>query len=357
MNRTVNGRGGLRRLGALICAGALLGGLTLWAGAAETVDVNLRPDVTICIDGVEREFYNAGGQAVYPIQRQGTTYLPVRAIGELMGKNVDWNQNTLTVTLSGRRTAAPVKGTPNPDARHEVVEAELRPDFTVVVDGTVRTFANEQGTTVYPLLYNGSTYLPVRAIGELMGKRASWDSRTRTVALDGRNEVTDADTFSGTGTKPPAASPSPASAGQALTLDEAKLAALNNAGLTTNQVTWTKHKLDWENGRQVYELEFCTSTGVAYSYELDAATGAVLEKDYDTGRSGTRGGTVIGDARAREIALSQVPGASDPHIIKVELDRDDGEYEVEIRYQTREYDLEIDAVTGAILQYEEEPIR
>ena len=59
-------------------------------------------------------------------------------------------------------------------------------------------------------------------------------------------------------------------------------------------------------------------------------------------------------AKAQEIALSKVPGAAASHIRKLELDWDDGRqiYEVEIMYQGVEYEMEIDAATGAIVDYD-----
>ena len=187
-----------RHLALPVCCGALALCLTAGAGAVSQADVQLRPDMTILIDGKEQTFYNAEGQEVQPILCDGTTYLPVRAIGEIMGKNVDWNQDTLTVTLSGRRTADATAGTPDKDAAVETVTAEVRDDFTIVLDGESRTFTDVNGKTVHPLLYNGSTYLPLRAIGGLMGKSVAWDGKTQTVTLSspsGGNQVTDADSF------------------------------------------------------------------------------------------------------------------------------------------------------------------
>ena len=172
---------------ALLLLCALLAAMVLGGRgrAAATVTARLRPDITIVIDGSKRAFYNAGGQQVHPILYDGTTYLPVRAIGELMGKNVDWNQDTKTVTLSGTRTGQPAAGTPDLSASAKDVTVELRDDFTVIVDGTKRTFADAKGQPVYPMLSAGSTYLPIRAIGELMGKSVSWDGATQTVTLSG----------------------------------------------------------------------------------------------------------------------------------------------------------------------------
>ena len=148
---------------ALLTASLLATSIPLGATAAsvQRVTALLRPETSIVVDGSARTFYNVSGQEVHPILYNGTTYLPLRSIGELMDKNVDWNQSTLTVTIGGARTTADVTGTPDATAKESNVTAELRPDFTIVVDGTVRTFQDVNGNTVYPMLYNGSTYLPV----------------------------------------------------------------------------------------------------------------------------------------------------------------------------------------------------
>lgn len=66
----------------------------------------------------------------------------------------------------------------------------------------------------------------------------------------------------------------------------------------------------------------------------------------------------ISEAKAKEIALSQVPGATENDIVKCKKDYDDGrlEYDVEIHYNNMEYDFEIDAYTGSIYDTETEPI-
>ena len=104
-----------KRIGALaLCAALTVGVLTMGAGAAGTnVTAQLSPDITVVVDGAARTFYNAGGEEVHPVAYNGTTYLPIRAIGELMDKNVNWDQSSLTVSISGARTAADVAGTPD----------------------------------------------------------------------------------------------------------------------------------------------------------------------------------------------------------------------------------------------------
>ena len=361
-----------KRLSALALSAALLAtALTVGAGAAEvaSVTVEMRPNVTIVVDGVERTFYNVQGQEVHTLYYQGTHYLPVRAIGELMGKNVNWDGSTKTITLSGSRTSGPVQGTPDTDAKVQNITAEIRPDFTIMVDDTVRTFQDAQGNAVYPMLYQGTNYLPVRAIGELMGKSVSWNGAAKVITLESDSLVTDADSFGPSGT--PSGTSSGTSngnnSGSVIGETAAQAKALAHAGLTAKDVTFVRSHLDWDDGRQVYDVEFYTKDYREYDYEIDAYTGAVLSYDYDaeywtqsSGNTGnTSSGSYIGEAKAQSIALSAAGfTTSQVSRIRCHLERDDGrwEYQVEFRSGTMEYEFEIDAYTGAILSRDTDSI-
>ena len=108
-----------KRMGAIALCAVLSTGLLSATAAAQGKDVTayLSPDLSIVVDGSYRTFYNAVGQEVHPILYGGTTYLPIRAIGELMGKNVNWSQSTLTVSLAGDRPNGSVTGTPDSAAK------------------------------------------------------------------------------------------------------------------------------------------------------------------------------------------------------------------------------------------------
>lgn len=150
----------------------------------------------------------------------------------------------------------------------------------------------------------------------------------------------------------------PSGTGTAAAVEEgkAKEIALDHAGLTEDQVTFIRSHLDWEDGRQVYDVEFFTSDGKEYDYEIDAATGQVRSYDYDVEGytySMTTSQTISAD-RAKEIALAEVPGATTKDIYEFEVDREDGrlEYEGTIYYNGVEYEFSIDGYSGAIRSWE-----
>ena len=62
--------------------------------------------------------------------------------------------------------------------------------------------------------------------------------------------------------------------------EEIKTAALKAAGLAAKNVIWGELETDYEDGRLIYEGEFYYS-GLKYEFEIDAATGMVLDWDID----------------------------------------------------------------------------
>lgn len=171
------------------------------------------------------------------------------------------------------------------------------------------------------------------------------------------------------GTQPAAAPQKPASAGQtsaqqpAATGEEAaKNAAFTHAGVSAADASVTKCELDWEDGRQVYEIEFWVN-GVEYDYEIDASTGAVLKSGQDwggrhhSGGASQQTGSFIGDEAAKNAALAHAGvSAADAGYIRCELDEDDGRwlYEIEFQVGTVEYEYEIDASSGAVIKAEQD---
>lgn len=142
----------------------------------------------------------------------------------------------------------------------------------------------------------------------------------------------------------------------AITEDQAREIALADAGLTAEEVTFLKTKLDRDDGRLVYDVEFYTADYTEYDYEIDAADGTILSSDFDAEgyTAPADSATAITADQAKEIALAEVPGATVDDIYEFELDRDDGrlEYEGAIWYDGTEYEFTIDGYSGAIRSWE-----
>ena len=204
----------------------------------------------------------------------------------------------------------------------------------ITLNGARFTPRDAAGKQVPVFLYNGTTYVPVRAISEAMGMDVSFNSATRTVQLT---------TADRTASQQGASSAS----GNYISADRAKQIALNDAGVKEANAVFLRANLDWDDGRMKYEVEFYSGT-TEYDYDIDAVTGATVSTKGVTKGGNSSSGDYITAERAQQIALAETPSGST--VVKCQFDWDDGraQYEVEIRNGWTEYEFEIDAVTGTI---------
>lgn len=149
---------------------------------------------------------------------------------------------------------------------------------------------------------------------------------------------------------------SSAGTASAITQDQAKTIALEDAGVQESDAQFIRVQEDYDDGRAVYEIEFYAN-GTEYDYEIAKDSGAIVKCDYDienyTPQSGAgNSGTIISLEQAQELALSRVSGATASNI-RIHLDHDDGRqiYEGEIYYNWTEYEFEIDASTGNFIEW------
>lgn len=145
------------------------------------------------------------------------------------------------------------------------------------------------------------------------------------------------------------------------TVDEAaaQKIALEHAGVAAADATITESKLDYEDGRQVYDIEWYAG-GAKYDYEIAADTGEIISSGYEGNTAGTDGNNVtVSEADAKKTALDRVSGATDKDIYEWKLDYDDGrpEYEGKIIYGGTEYEFTIDAATGSVMEWDAEKVR
>ena len=97
----------LRSYFAGVLTAVMIGGLCVPSLAA-TVQRQLTAtykDIRIVVNGQQITPQDINGNVVEPFVNNGTTYLPIRAVGEALGYDVSWDSITNTVTLSGGTSA------------------------------------------------------------------------------------------------------------------------------------------------------------------------------------------------------------------------------------------------------------
>lgn len=159
--------------------------------------------------------------------------------------------------------------------------------------------------------------------------------------------------------------------------DRAMEIALQHAEVSEEKVLLSKVEKDWDDGRMSYEVEFLTEEGKEYDYEIAAADGRVLSYDYDAEAYGDRdrernrkdrkdrGAAFVAkeDLISRDEARKKILdhaklSADDVEFVMIESDWDDGRavYEGKFYYDRMEYEFEMDASTGKILEFDVESI-
>jgi len=143
-----------------------------------------------------------------------------------------------------------------------------------------------------------------------------------------------------------------------LTEEQAKSKALAHAGVKAADATFVECKLDRDDGRAVYDIEFY-SGAKEYDYEVDAYTGAILAFDYDAEQYAPPAPSsekkLLTEEQAKSKALAHAGvKAADVTFVECNLDRDDGRtvYEIEFYSGNKEYDYEVDGYTGKILSFD-----
>ena len=152
------------------------------AFAANEVTVTEAGNFHIYYNDVEKGFTDVNGTVVRPIVLEGTTYLPVRAASELVGLSASWNGETSTVALTAGSGTGCVTTAPAPIAQR-AVSATIADNFTIIYNNTKQSFADANGKVVYPVVKDGTTYLPIRALCSMLNIPVEWNGTTSSIYL------------------------------------------------------------------------------------------------------------------------------------------------------------------------------
>ena len=219
------------------------------------------------------------------------------------------------------------------------ITARQNTAMTVKVDGTALTMKDDDGDSLYPLTYDGNTYLPAEQLASAVGYNATSDDDS--VSLTKKAAATSTSTSS-----------------TDIGAEKAKEIALQHAGVSASNAVFVKAEREYDDGRLTYDVDFYAGNK-EYDYEILAADGTILSYDADIEGyripSTTSTGTDIGAEKAKEIALQHAGvSASNAVFVKAEREYDDGRltYDVDFYAGNKEYDYEILAADGTILSYD-----
>lgn len=144
-------------------------------------------------------------------------------------------------------------------------------------------------------------------------------------------------------------------------LEEAQRAAaetaIADAGLPLEELTGFRIRKEREDGRTVYEVELYADEK-EYSYEIDAKTAEILEQDYDVEKDYLRtpeNPEALTKEEAARIVLDKVEGATTLDLrIRYEYDDHMELYEGDLVYDGTEYEFELNALDGQIMEWSKE---
>jgi uncharacterized membrane protein YkoI len=142
-----------------------------------------------------------------------------------------------------------------------------------------------------------------------------------------------------------------------LTVEEVEAKAAESVDGTITEIDYdssdNEYEVEVESGSVTYELDINATSGEVVKKEMDDKKSSVVKSDEkETAKTTSRNKNFITAKEAIAIALKHSPGT----VKEVELDDDDkrAHFEIEIKDGKYEYEFEIDAITGEILDFEKD---
>ncbi len=102
-----------------------------------------------------------------PVILEGRTMVPIRAVAEELGYDVEWEPERKIVTI-----------------KNEFNTVYFGIDMSSYIIGDAEGLSEEFEIEVAPFISGGRTYLPLRAVSDALGADIDWDPETYTVTIE-----------------------------------------------------------------------------------------------------------------------------------------------------------------------------
>lgn len=234
------------------------------ATASRTIQVE--EGVQISLNGATFVPRDAKGNEVSVFLYNGTTYVPLRAVGEAMGMDVSYDSATKTAILVTADKSAVQQGS----STSSYISAERAKEIALADAGVKAADAVflraqldwDDGRAEYEVeFYSGNVEYDYDIDAVTGAIRSSdRDLENFRIPTTGTTQTNQGGT-----------------SGSTISNERAKEIALAEVPSGTTVV---KCQLDWDDGRQVYELELRNGR-TEYDFEIDAQTGDIVSRDVD----------------------------------------------------------------------------
>ena len=256
-----------------------------------------------------------------PFIVDGVTYLPVRDIAEALDLEVSWDNKNNTIEITS-------KDYDNFIGKEKAKEIALKHADVKSYEVKNLKINLDRDDEHYEIKFTVDNIDYEYEIDAVTGKILSYD--------EDYNDNNPSDSY--------------------ISQDKAKSIAFKHANVKSYEVKNLKINLDRDD--EHYDIEF-TVNNIEYEYEINAITGKILSYDKDYDNSNNSSNSYISQDKAKSIAFKHANvGSSSVKNIKIELDTEDGKavYKVEFSSNAFEYEYEIDARSGKIIDYEKDEI-
>lgn len=165
--------------------------------------INAHIGVNLYVDGKLYIPTDVNGKIVEPFVYNGTTYLPARAISKVFNTDIEWkngsvyvtskdNEKTYYIDENGNKiyfTIYPEIPITNRQPYKNLINKTLvgNKGMKIFYNGNLFTPTDVNGNVVETYVFNGTTYLPVRAISNLFNAEISWSESLNGVIIN-RNQ-------------------------------------------------------------------------------------------------------------------------------------------------------------------------
>ena len=248
----------------LTVAVAALSVSAMAATASRTIQVE--EGVQISLNGATFVPRDAKGNEVSVFLYNGTTYVPLRAVGEAMGMDVSYDSATKTAILVTADKSAAQQGS----STSSYISADRAKEIALAdagVQAADAVFLRAQldwddGRAEYEVeFYSGNVEYDYDIDAVTGAIRSSdRDLENFRIPTTGTTQTNQGGT-----------------SGSTISSDRAQEIALAEVPSGTTVI---KCQLDWDDGRQVYELELRNGR-TEYDFEIDAQTGDIVSRDVD----------------------------------------------------------------------------